>query len=294
MRRAPDRAAQGHSPQAKAPTPERPGPPARSLARADLVRTSATGRLRTSVRTRVACVAGRAKRGGALELKADATIDLALASAETARADDPLWYKDAIIYELHVKAFFDSNDDGIGDFRGPDREARLPPGPGRHAHLAAAVLPVAAARRRLRHRRLPRRPPALRHAARTSARSCARRTQRGMRVITELVINHTSDQHPWFQAARRAPPGSPEARLLRLERHRPEVRRARASSSPTPRRRTGPGTRSPRQYYWHRFFSHQPDLNFDNPRGAAGGVQASCGSGSTWASTASGSTRSPT
>src|SRR6516225_3878369 len=72
--------------------------------------------------------------------------------------NDPLWYKDAILYEVHVRAFQDQNGDGIGDFR---------------EFLDAA------------HRR-------------------------GLRVITELVINHTSDQHPWFQRARRAPPGSPE------------------------------------------------------------------------------------
>ena len=87
----------------------------------------------------------------------------------------------------------------------------------------------------------------------------------GLKVITELVVNHTSDQHPWFQAARRAPAGSTQARLLRLERRPDEVQATRASSSPTPRRRTGRGTTSRTQYYWHRFFSHQPDLNFDNP-----------------------------
>ena len=122
---------------------------------------------------------------------------------------DPLWYKDAIIYELHVKAFFDSNNDGIGDFPRPDPEARLPAGAGRHLPLAAAVLPVAAAGRRLRHRRLPERPPDYGTLEDFQAFLDAAH-ERGLQVMIELVINHTSDQHPWFQRARQAPPGSPE------------------------------------------------------------------------------------
>ena len=90
--------------------------------------------------------------------------------------------------------------------------------------------------------------------------------RRGLKVITELVINHTSDQHPWFQAARRAPPGSPEARLLRLER-RPtsKYHGTRIIFTDT---ETSNWTWDPvaKAYYWHRFFSHQPDLNFDNPQ----------------------------
>ena len=185
------------------------------------------------------------------------------------------------------------NGDGIGDFQRPDAQARLPPGPRRHRDLAAAVLSVAAARRRLRHRRLRRRPPAVRHARRLPAASATRRTGAACKVITELVINHTSDQHPWFQRARRAPPGSPRARLLRLERHRPEV----------------PG-------HAHHLHRHR-DLELDLGPGRQGVLLAPllqpparpqlrqparcsrrssrpCASGSTWASTASGSTRSPT
>ena len=132
---------------------------------------------------------------------------------------DPQWYRDAIIYEVHVRAFSDGNGDGIGDFAGLTRAPRLPRRPGRHGRLAAALLPVAAARRRLRHRRLPRRPPRLRHARATSGRFIREAHRRDLRVITELVFNHTSDQHPWFQRApaRAARVGRP--RLVRVERH---------------------------------------------------------------------------
>ena len=89
------------------------------------------------------------------------------------------WYKDAIIYQLHVKAFHDANDDGIGDFAGLIAAARLRPGARRHGDLADAVLPLAAARRRLRHRGLPLDQPVLRDAWRTSRRSSRRRTGAG-------------------------------------------------------------------------------------------------------------------
>ena len=158
----------------------------------------------------------------------------------------PHWYKDAIIYEVHVRAFADSNGDGIGDFRGLTQQARLPAGPRRHRHLAAAVLPVAAARRRLRHRRLHATSTRRTAPCATSKRFLREAHDRGLRVITELVINHTSDQHAWFQRARRAPPGSRRARLLRLERHAGQVPRTRASSSRTSSPRTGPGTRWPK------------------------------------------------
>ena len=89
--------------------------------------------------------------------------------------------------------------------------------------------------------------------------------ERNIQVMMELVVNHTSDQHPWFQRARRAPTdrrsatsmsGATPTRNTRM----PE------SSLPIPKNPTGPGIRSPKQYFWHRFFSHQPDLNYDNPQ----------------------------
>ena len=122
---------------------------------------------------------------------------------------DPLWYKDAVIYELHVKAFFDSNNDGIGDF--PGLTAKLDylqalgvntlwilpfyPSPmhddGYDISDYRNIFPEYGSRKDFT----------------TFVRAAH---ERGLRVITELVINHTSDQHAWFKAARRAPPGSPK------------------------------------------------------------------------------------
>ena len=156
---------------------------------------------------------------------------------------DPHWYKDAIIYELHVRSFFDSNDDGIGDFRGLIQKLDY------IQDLGVNTIWL-----------LPFYPSPLRDdgydianyrdvnpsygSLRDFKQLLKEAHARGLRVFTELVVNHTSDQHPWFQAARRAPAGSNEARLLRVERHRARNTRAPASSSPTRRSPTGPGTRS--------------------------------------------------
>ena len=132
--------------------------------------------------------------------------------------DDPLWYKDAVIYELHVRAFSDSDADGMGDFRGTDRKLDyledlgintiwlLPfyPSPLRDDGYDISdylnIQPV--------------------YGTMANFKTfVAEAHRRGLRVITELVINHTSDQHPWFQRARRSPPGSQLPRFLRLERY---------------------------------------------------------------------------
>src|SRR5688500_254031 len=120
---------------------------------------------------------------------------------------DPLWYKDAVIYEAHVRAFHDSNDDGIGDFPGLTRKLDyiqdlgvntiwlLPfyPSPGKDDGYDIADY-------RNIHPQ---------YGTRSDFRLFVREAhRRGLRIITELVINHTSDQHPWFQSARRAEPGS--------------------------------------------------------------------------------------
>ena len=156
--------------------------------------------------------------------------------------DDPFWYKDAILYELHVKAFFDSNDDGIGRFPRPDREARLPAGPGRHRHLAAAHLPLTAARRRLRHRRLHERPARLRNARGLRG---LRRGRPQSRAARHHRAGHESHLRPASVVpGARAPIPTRRIATITSGATLTSATRTRASSSPTPKPRTGPGTRS--------------------------------------------------
>jgi maltose alpha-D-glucosyltransferase/alpha-amylase len=177
--------------------------------------------------------------------------------------DEALWYKDAILYELHVRAFQDHDADGIGDFRGLIRRLDyvadlgvttiwlLPfyPSPLKDdGYDIAAYKAIHPAYGSLRDFRL-----FLREAR-----------AHGLRVVTELVLNHTSDQHPWFQRARRASKGSPY-RNWYVWSDTPDIyREARVifkdfeSSNWTWDPVAG-------QYYWHRFYSHQPDLNYDSP-----------------------------
>ncbi|HYY60133.1 MAG TPA: maltose alpha-D-glucosyltransferase, partial [Burkholderiales bacterium] len=179
------------------------------------------------------------------------------------RAIDPLWFKDAIIYETHVRAFFDKNNDGVGDFAGLlDKLDYLQdlgitclwllpffPSPGRDDGYDIAdyrgVNPQYGTIEDFR-------------------RLVGAAHERGIRVLVELVVNHTSDQHPWFQAARRAPPGSPEREMYVWSETDQKYRDARIIFTDTEKSNW---TWDPeaRAYYWHRFFSHQPDLNFDNP-----------------------------
>ena len=160
-------------------------------------------------------------------------------------AQDPLWYKDAIIYQLHVRSFYDSNGDGIGDFSGLARKLDYIQRSGRHGHLAAALLPFSAQGRRIRHRRLHQR-PSHRTATFATSRLSQRSASRDLRVITELVINHTSDQHPWFQRARRAKPGSNWRDFYVWSDDAGHATRTPASSSRISNRPTGPGTRWPK------------------------------------------------
>ncbi len=176
---------------------------------------------------------------------------------------DSLWYKDAIIYELHVRSFFDSNADGIGDFPGLIEKLDY------LADLGVTTLWL-----------LPFYPSPLKDGGYDIAdyysidsnygtmkdwRNFLREAhRRGLRVITELVLNHTSDQHAWFQRARRAPPGS-EWRDYYVWTDNPEkYKQARVIFNDF---ELSNWTWDPvaGAYYWHRFYSHQPDLNFDSP-----------------------------
>jgi len=178
-------------------------------------------------------------------------------------AADPRWFKDAVIYELHVRSFADSNGDGIGDF--PGLIGKLD-----YLHdLGVTALWL-----------LPFYPSPLRddgydiadytdvHPAYGTLSDFRRflraAHQRGIRVVTELVINHTSADHPWFQRARKAPAGSQARDFYVWSDTATEYRDARIIFSDFERSNW---TWDPvaGAYYWHRFYSHQPDLNFDNP-----------------------------
>ena len=186
-------------------------------------------------------------------------------SSSDERVSDQLWYKDAIIYQLHLKSFFDSNDDGIGDFPGIDFQARL------YRRISALML-CGCCHSTRRHYWMTDMtskttgtfiPTTARSP--TSANSCARLTHAGIRVITELVVNHTSDQHPWFQRARKAKPGSPWRNFYVWSDTDQKYAGTRIIFVDSERSNW---TWDPvaGAYYWHRFYSHQPDLNFDNPQ----------------------------
>ncbi|HET9441067.1 MAG TPA: maltose alpha-D-glucosyltransferase [Longimicrobiales bacterium] len=176
---------------------------------------------------------------------------------------DPLWYKDTIIYELHVRAFQDSNADGMGDFKGLTSRLDYLEDLGVTALWLLPFYPS------------PWRDDGYDIADYTSVHPAYGHTRdfrefmneahrRGLRVITELVINHTSDQHAWFQRARKAPPGSSLRDFYVWNDNADKYRDARIIFKDF---ESSNWSWDPvaRQYYWHRFFSHQPDLNFENP-----------------------------
>ncbi|MBK9360050.1 MAG: maltose alpha-D-glucosyltransferase [Rubrivivax sp.] len=185
------------------------------------------------------------------------------AAVPVAVAGDPLWYKDAVIYELHIKAYADANGDGIGDFQGLTRHLD---------HVQSLGVNTIWL--------LPFYPSPLRDDGYDVADYenvhpsygtlddfrgfVAEAHRRGLRVITELVVNHTSDQHPWFQAARRAPKGSPERDFYVWTDDPGRYSGTRIIFTDS-EKSNWTWDEVAGQYFWHRFFSHQPDLNFDNP-----------------------------
>ena len=179
------------------------------------------------------------------------------------RDEDPLWYKDAVIYELHVRAFYDSDGDGTGDFPGLTQKLDylqdlgitaiwlLPfyPSPfkddGYDVSYYTGVHPGYGSIRDVKN--------LIREA-----------NVRGLRVITELILNHTSNQHPWFQRARRAPRESPAHQFYVWSDNQDRYKEARVIFKDFEQSNWAwdPVAGS---YYWHRFYSHQPDLNYNNP-----------------------------
>ena len=184
--------------------------------------------------------------------------------SEGANLNDSLhWYKDAVIYEVHIKAFRDGNGDGIGDFLGLLQKLDY------LQDLGVTAIWL-----------LPFYPSPLRDDGYDIAdyysinpaygdltqfqQLLMEAHNRSLKVITELVINHTSDQHPWFQRARRAPIGSPERDFYVWTDDDTKYKDVRIIFQDF-EKSNWTWDADAQQYYWHRFFHHQPDLNYDNP-----------------------------
>jgi maltose alpha-D-glucosyltransferase / alpha-amylase len=177
---------------------------------------------------------------------------------------NPLWYKDAIIYQVHVRAFYDSNGDGIGDFRGLIQKLDY------IQSLGVNTLWL-----------LPFYPSPLKDGGYDIAdfkdihphygnmadfrRFVKEAHQRGLRIITELVLNHTSSEHEWFKRARKSKPGSVYRDFYVWNDNTEKYKDARIIFQDF-EVSNWTYDHEAKAYYWHRFYSHQPDLNFENPR----------------------------
>ena len=176
---------------------------------------------------------------------------------------DPLWYKDSVIYQIHIKSFFDANNDGVGDFAGLLQKLDYIVDLGVTAIWMLPFYPS------------PRRDDGYDISDYRGVHSdygsladlrefVVAAHARGLRIITELVINHTSDQHSWFQRARRAPAGSPERDFYVWSDTDDKYAGTRIIFCDT-EKSNWTWDDEAKAYYWHRFYGHQPDLNFDNP-----------------------------
>jgi len=183
---------------------------------------------------------------------------------EIITADDQSWYKDAVIYQVHVKSFYDSNNDGVGDFPGLIEKLDYIAALGVNAIWLLPFYPS------------PRRDDGydisdyrnVHPEYGTMAdvkRFIHEAHRRGIRIITELVVNHTSDQHPWFQRARHARPGSAARNFYVWSDNDQKYAGTRVIFVDTEKSNWS-WDEVAGAFYWHRFFAHQPDLNFDNPR----------------------------
>lgn len=189
---------------------------------------------------------------------------MAKARKPAAFIKDPLWYKDAVVYQVHLKSFFDSNNDGVGDFAGLIEKLDYIADLGVNTLWLLPFYPS------------PRKDDGYDIAEYKNVhpdygtmadarRFIAEAHRRGLRVITELVINHTSDQHPWFQRARKAKKGSAARNFYVWSDTDDKYQGTRIIFLDTEKSNW---TWDPvaKQYFWHRFYAHQPDLNFDNPQ----------------------------
>jgi maltose alpha-D-glucosyltransferase/alpha-amylase len=177
--------------------------------------------------------------------------------------NDPLWFKDAIIYEISVRAFYDSNGDGIGDFQGIIQKLDY------LEDLGINTLWL-----------LPFYPSPLKDDGFDVSEYCdihpdygtladfklflKEAHRRGIKVITELILNHTSDQHPWFQKSRRARSGSKYKDYYVWSDTPDKFKQARVMFSDDEASNWSWDNQA-KAYFWHRFYRHQPELNFENP-----------------------------